>query len=135
MTIQIGVDVTPAMLSNATVGVMEAGYSPWLEDLQFMNGSAKNDTVEDCVWYGLDNFWDKEKNPHLSLIAKYDEADQDEGTFTGENNITWADIEDGLRLMAKNSPRHFHDLVSENDDAFTHDALWQYIILGELVYG
>jgi len=134
-SIKIGVDVTPAMLANATVGVMESGYSPWLENLEFTNGSAKNDTGQDSVWYSLENFWDKEKNPHLGIIARYDEADQDEGSFTGEDNITWEDIEKGLQLMAKEAPAHFHDLITENDDAFTHDTLWQFIILGEHVYG
>ena len=44
-------------------------------------------------------------------------------------------IEDGIMLMAINSPRHFNDMVSERGDADTADVLLQYSLLGEVRYG
>jgi hypothetical protein len=38
-------------------------------------------------------------------------------------------------LMAKNSPDHFADFMSENEDAVTADVFLQYVALGEVVYG
>lgn len=37
--------------------------------------------------------------------------------------------------MAEKDPRHFGDLVSENDDADTHDVFIQHVLFGEVIYG
>jgi len=44
-------------------------------------------------------------------------------------------IENGIMLMAMNSPRHFNDLVSETGDAITADVLLQYSLFGKVIYG
>jgi hypothetical protein len=41
----------------------------------------------------------------------------------------------GLRIMAADYPRHFADLVNENDDADTGDAFVQCCVFGEVIYG
>jgi hypothetical protein len=41
----------------------------------------------------------------------------------------------GLEIMATKYARHFADLVSENDDADTHDVFLQCALFGEVVYG
>ncbi len=46
-----------------------------------------------------------------------------------------ASIARGLEVMATKEPRHFADLVSENDDAETADVFVQCCVLGEVVYG
>lgn len=40
----------------------------------------------------------------------------------------------GLQLMAEKYPKHFYDLVQENDDAETADVFLQLSLFGELVY-
>jgi hypothetical protein len=37
--------------------------------------------------------------------------------------------------MAADYPRHFADLVNENDDADTGDAFVQCCVFGEVIYG
>lgn len=37
--------------------------------------------------------------------------------------------------MATESPRHFGDLLSENDDAATHDVFIQHVLFSEVIYG
>ena len=44
-------------------------------------------------------------------------------------------IEDGITLMAINSPRHFNDFVDEGCDSTTADVLLQYSLFGEVRYG
>lgn len=44
-------------------------------------------------------------------------------------------IEEGLAVMAKKYPKHFGDLISENDDADTGDVFMQCCVFGEIVYG
>jgi hypothetical protein len=41
----------------------------------------------------------------------------------------------GLRIMAEKYPRHFLDMVCENDDAATGDVFLQCCMFGEVVYG
>lgn len=41
----------------------------------------------------------------------------------------------GLQVMAEKYPRHFGNLISDNDDAETGDVLLQCSVLGEIVYG
>lgn len=40
----------------------------------------------------------------------------------------------GVTLMAEKSAGHFGDLISENDDAITHDGSIQYVIFGDVIY-
>lgn len=41
----------------------------------------------------------------------------------------------GLQVMAKKYPRHFADLVNENDDAITGDVYLQCCLFGSCIYG
>lgn len=49
--------------------------------------------------------------------------------------LTLARLRHGLQVMATKYPRHFADILAENDDATTGDVLLQCAIFGELVYG
>lgn len=40
----------------------------------------------------------------------------------------------GIEAMAKHEPKHFHDLVCENDDATTADVFMQCCAFGKVVY-
>lgn len=44
-------------------------------------------------------------------------------------------IKKGLRIMAKDYPRHFTDFVKENDDACTGDVFLQCCLFGEVIFG
>lgn len=41
----------------------------------------------------------------------------------------------GIALMSEKHPRHFSDLMNENDDATTADVFVQLAAFGEVVYG
>lgn len=44
-------------------------------------------------------------------------------------------IDKGLEVMANKYPRHFADLLAENDDAETGDVFLQCCCFGEAIYG
>lgn len=44
-------------------------------------------------------------------------------------------VASGLNIMCRDYPRHFADLVGENDDATTADVFVQCCVLGGVVYG
>lgn len=55
-----------------------------------------------------------------------------------EEKVYWLDREKlikGLQIMAAKYPRHFHDMLNENDDAATGDTYLQCCLFGEAVYG
>jgi hypothetical protein len=41
----------------------------------------------------------------------------------------------GLAVLAEKYPHHLADIIAENDDIWTADALFQCALLGDLVYG
>ena len=57
-------------------------------------------------------------------------------TYEGTKHLLNRDtIENGIMLMAMNSPRHFYDMVDEGGDATTADVLLQYSLFGKVIYG
>jgi hypothetical protein len=71
----------------------------------------------------------------------YDEnIDEDANDFTefpesAKHHITIKDVEKGLKLMRDQYPRHYADLMEEDDDAITGDVWLQLAVFGELIYG
>ena len=62
------------------------------------------------------------------------EAAGDEGDNT-ERRLDRAALLRGIEIMAEKYPRHFANVVSENDDAETGDVFLQCCLFGEIVYG
>ena len=44
-------------------------------------------------------------------------------------------IKRGIRVMSEKYPKHWSDVVTENDDAITGDVFIQCCLFGELIYG
>lgn len=43
-------------------------------------------------------------------------------------------IQSGLNMMATQSPHQFYNIISGNDDLWTHDVFIQYCLFGRVVY-
>ena len=46
-----------------------------------------------------------------------------------------AALRKGIEVMAKKFPRHFADVINENDDADTGDVFLQCCLFGDIIYG
>lgn len=72
-------------------------------------------------------------------LVVYDEYEMDSELYDGEeptkHYLTLKDVRKGLRLMKKDYPYHYADLVEENDDAETGDVWLQLAVFGEVIYG
>ena len=64
-----------------------------------------------------------------------DICDISEFPKSAKHHITIADVQKGLELMRDQYPRHYADLVEENDDLITGDVWLQLAVFGELIYG
>lgn len=124
--IAITATVDWSKITNAIIGAFEGGSTYWLRESEYVYTP---DGVEGNPLYAEDQFWAKGGKVKLS----YDDPDDQEQRATKE--VSLIEIKQGLRTMAEKDPRHFGDLVSENDDAATHDVFIQHVIFGEVIYG
>lgn len=80
---------------------------------------------------------------HGKGVTVYDLYDEDAEDFDGDgefpesakHHITLDDVKKGLELMRDLYPRHWADLVEEDDDLTTGDVWLQLTVFGELIYG
>ena len=64
-------------------------------------------------------------------LVVHDLYDDDDAKY----NLDLKAVRKGLKLMKEQYPRHWADLVEENDDLITGDVFLQLAVFGELVYG
>jgi hypothetical protein len=71
--------------------------------------------------------WPMSEGGRLFVTNKFE--DEEEGFLDRES------IQKGLQVMAEKYPKHFADLIAENDDAGTGDVFLQCALFGTVVYG
>lgn len=76
---------------------------------------------------------------HGKGVVVYDCYEMDNELNDGEEptkyHLTMDNVRKGLELMRDQYPRHYADLVEEQDDAITGDVWLQLATFGELIYG
>lgn len=113
------------MLSNAVIGLVENGMSHWL---QLVSNVTPDVIPAERPPYADNTFWQNG--------GAYDWTCEDpDGGPDKHVRVSLAEMISGVEKMAALAPEHFNDLVSENDDAITHDVLGQMIVYGEIIYG
>ena len=80
------------------------------------------------------------KGKGVMVYDCYDEnvdfdADITEFPKSAKHHITLDDVRKGLELMRDKYPRHWADLVEENDDLITGDVWLQLTVFQEVIYG
>lgn len=80
------------------------------------------------------------KGKGVMVYDCYDEdvdydADLSEFPKSAKHHITMDDVRKGLELMRDEYPRHYADLMEEDDDLTTGDVWLQLAVFGELIYG
>ena len=72
-------------------------------------------------------------------LVVYDEYEMDnelnENELPTKYTLDLKAVRKGLRLMKKEYPNHWADLVEENDDLITGDVWLQRAVFGEVIYG
>lgn len=110
--------------------------------IKAFKSDAESGMFEDCDC--REDKWAKAllKGKGVIVYDFYDE-NVDDAVYNGEvafpaeakHKITIEDIRKGLEIMRDNYPRHFADLVEENDDLITGDVWLQCAVFGEVIYG
>ena len=131
-TIEVKTSVEYSKATDLIVGAFEGGSNYWIKSTDWGSlktrhkespwkeqklGETYSKVMSWCCIHGID-FWVQVEDDDLEL-----------------NNITPARIERGVQTMANSYPRHFNDMMRDNDDATTSDVLLQCILYNEIVFG
>lgn len=129
----VEIAVSNDRIRDMLIGAFEGGSNYWLDSVKAVvpEGSAK---------YILERFAKETPDyPPLYLTPFVDGCsiaivEQDPQGKT-PNPINMTTMHTALITLAAKYPRHFADLLSENDDATTADVFLQLCVFGEIVYG
>ena len=129
--VQTTIDLSAERISDTLCCAFEGGSNYWYRIEKFVRPVNFNNTPKDEVEFRHLSY---PLNEGGSLVISNKPVAEEEGELkTATLNI--ASIQKGLELMAAKYPRHFNDIVNENEDADTGDVLLQLCLWGELVYG
>lgn len=133
--------LTKKIQLNLLTGALEGGSNYWysLDDLSMIpkkdytpktkevrEDMAVISGIHECL---VSRIW--EAVAEGKSIPVFDIEDEEEKL--GEINLE--NLERGCRIMEEKQPEHFKDAISENDDAGTADVFFQFVVMGELVFG
>ncbi len=123
---KIIVNITEKQIADALVSAFEGGSNYWIKEIEEKGNQTarpwgKNEPTPSYISAPLSN------GGSVVITAR----DGDEG-----GTLNLKTIKRGLTVMAKEFPRHFGDLLSEDSwDAETADVLLQCCIYGKVIYG
>lgn len=118
-------------ITNSLIGAFEGGSTYWLRQIEYVERAME--AQYDKPMYADEHFWND--GGRATLTYDNPEADESEDGDQVSKEVGMAEFKVGLATMAAKCPRHFGDLVAENDDAITHDVFIQCVLFGDVVYG
>ena len=119
--------VTKARLFSLLCGALEGGSNYWIDTARIKTlppGKERSDF----------EFWHLEVPLTEGGAIEIGESDGIDDT-PDWHVLDLLAIEKGCRVMADNYPRHWHDFVTEGDDAITSDVFLQCCLFGGVIYG
>jgi hypothetical protein len=127
----VALNITPQMMADQITTALEGGSNSWLRKFHARALTVTGGPTNDDPWYAQACHW----HQGYLIEVEFDDPDHDEGSFDGRKELKYGDMARGLRLLAEKNPRQFANIITEDGDADTADALMQCIVLGDLVYG
>ena len=115
-------------LSTATYGSFWCDCSTHKDttDEVYENAKKNNDCRED-VWADV--------LLHGGSLNVVDVEDFDNGENDAEHKVTLNDIEKAIPLFMLNYPKQWSAIMDETMDLFDADALLQFVVFGDVIYG
>jgi hypothetical protein len=115
------VELDPQRVSDMLCAAFEGGSNYWCDRIEVVA-----DEYPDGASYGHEV---PMAGGELRIFTGDEDQEYVKHTITRERCI------ETLTLMAQVAPRHFADMLNENDDADTGDVFLQLCALGEIVFG
>ena len=105
--------------------------------IKAFKSDAENGLFDDCEC--REDKWAKALMQGKGVVVydcyALDEAETEEEKNDARHTITMDNVLKGLELMRDEHPRHYADLMEEDDDLTTGDVWLQLAVFGELIYG
>lgn len=133
ITIPCTIAVPFERITNCITGAIEGGSTYWCNEFLAASDDTSTRLYQSHrnageVWYDAGTYWEQGGKAELAFDKPTD-AD------SGKRTIGKDELVKGLTVMAQIAPRHFGDLLNENDDATTHDVFLQCVLFAEVVFG
>ena len=118
------------------VSAFEGGSNYWytIVDHEFPQGVTYDDFREGGRFANPDDYWHPETlipfHPGCATLIAADGLDEGKQFRLDHERLVR-----GWDLMKEKYPRHFADVIAENDDAITADVYLQCCLFGELIFG
>lgn len=98
----------------------------------------KVERVQDLVisaWEGGSTYWCESNGRWMDMFKGHTIEVQDMENKGKKYEVSLADMENALALMAEQYPKYFGDFIAGDEDADTADIFWQLTVLGDVIYG
>lgn len=124
------IEISDDRLSDLLCNAFEGGVGYWLQ-IQGYKMPKTKPVLKDPYWEAR-HIWVPLSEGGAMLCGEDSEGD---GTFSTKHELNKDKLFYGLGIMAAKYPKHYANIISENDDATTADVLIQCALLGEIIYG
>ena len=139
MTVTTTVEITDERIRGLLCCAFEGGIAYWgtVSKYRYAEGTDPKQYLEGGC-FQVEEYW-----PRYCLLPLLDGCGVlvDNDDAHGPKDGVWLDraaIQRGLDLMASNKPglaHHWHNFMTENDDAETGDVFLQLCLYGEVIFG
>lgn len=134
-TFAITIALPRKRVADMLVSAFEGGSNYWYFIKRFVKPSAKITPIYPDLEVIRHVDYPINEGGALIITAPADgEVGKDDPHY-GPHRLDLESIRRGLAVFASKEPRHFGDLLAENDDATTADVFLQCCIFGEVIFG
>lgn len=126
IVVKVEQEISMEQIENLLCSALEGGSNYWCVVSKYVAPRNFKNSSEDMAKY-------KHISYPINVGGALHIEDNEDGKEKGVLNIIA--IKKGLALMAKEQPKHFAEIVNENDDADTADVFLQLCVFGKLIFG
>jgi hypothetical protein len=130
-SVTLTVPLTLEQISDVLCSALEGGSNYWYFIEEYINPTTWEFRSEPKRDNGFDFAQDYPLNPGGALMIS-NKDDFGQGSIT---RLDLAAIQKGLAILGEKYPHILSDILSENTDAGTGDALLQCSLFGDIIYG
>lgn len=132
MTIQFKKDIDYQLFEDILVTALEGGVGYWaiIDTDEFYDKLPKETKGEPLSVRIAKEVWN---TPDFSINVYDIESDEEDLDLLGA--LSYANVERGFELLAKDYPEDWDAIMEESYDAFNADTWFQLACLGEVVFG
>lgn len=131
---KIEIDIPADRIANMMISAIESGdpvttaaRGGWCSGIKKKSRSPRKKRTASSIWYADPAFYE---GPFVIEVMEYDETTDTET----RHSVNRGDVAAGLRIMARDFPAQFAQIIEDNTDAPCADIFLQCVVFGEEKY-